>query len=72
MQSNISQDLIEQIDEQRSIGINEKTSNMYYCKQCGESNTVTYTKQTRSGDESATQFIVCKTPGCYSRWTNYG
>jgi transcription elongation factor S-II len=34
-------------------------TNMYKCKKCGKSNSITYLRQTRSGDEPPTLFVEC-------------
>jgi len=37
------------------------------CNKCNSNRTYSYTKQTRSGDESTTVFAVCS--NCNARWT---
>ena len=37
------------------------------CGKCGSNKTISYTKQTRSGDEATTVFAICS--NCNARWT---
>ncbi len=41
----------------------------YTCKRCGSKNVKTRTLQTRSGDESSTDYNTCLNPSCGYKWS---
>ena len=62
------QNIQEKIKEEESFIIKpfEIEEGVLECGKCGSKKTYSYTKQTRSGDESTTVFAVCC--NCNSKW----
>ncbi len=60
-------ELEELIKSSNEITFTKKTSNLYKCKKCGESKTITENKQIRGTDEGATTTITCVF--CQNSWT---
>jgi DNA-directed RNA polymerase subunit M/transcription elongation factor TFIIS len=61
-------DIQQKIEEEESFIIKpfEIEEGVLECNKCGSKKTYSYTKQTRSGDESTTVFAVCC--NCNSKW----
>jgi DNA-directed RNA polymerase subunit M/transcription elongation factor TFIIS len=61
-------DIKQKIDEEESFIIKpfEIEEGVLECGKCGSKKTYSYTKQTRSGDESTTVFAVCC--NCNNKW----
>jgi len=61
-------DIAQKIEEEESFIIKpfEIEEGVLECGNCGSKKTYSYTKQTRSGDESTTVFAVCC--NCRSKW----
>ena len=61
-------DIQEKIKEEESFIIKpfEIEEGVLECGKCGSKKTYSYTKQTRSGDESTTVFAICC--NCNSKW----
>ena len=66
--SNDFQNIHDKIKEEESFIIKpfEIEEGVLECGKCGSKKTYSYTKQTRSGDESTTVFAVCYK--CNNRW----